>query len=395
VTKNWTGGSGWIAPHTPGTPYMFTVEAGAQGQRLDTPGTAIMPYADALTGSLDPTRFQSEDIDWTAGGQVRVTYRPEGSAWTLSGGVRYGRVNNSTGRLRQEEVTGDAVCRFKTSDAYTPYLPGVDLSFIGKLFCDPEYGPVTKDIPPFGTKYFQNKYRADYVLSPQNRLSSSTDRREDHLIVDFDVGKDMGLGVLGVDESSVRAGLRYADFKSSISGDMRAVPDMVMPQDAWAKYNTTFHQYVASFAAEREFKGAGPTLSWEASRPVLGTEDAGHFNIDWSISAGALYGKQKTSISGTQGSQYFNATYPTKDFVLGLQAPDQTPFEMHRTKSVFAPMLDLSLGLSFDVPGVKLSTGYRWERYFNVLDAGFTEHQSYDRTVDGPFFKVAIGLGGG
>ena len=395
VTKSWAGGAGWIAPHTPGRPYMFTVEGGAQGQRVDTPGTAIMPYADVFTGKLDPTRPQGDDLDWTTGGQMRVTYRPEGSAWTLSGGVRYGRVGNSTGRQRQEEVTGDAVCRFKTSEAYSPYVPGVDLGFIGKLSCDPNYGPVTKDIPSLGSKYFPNRYNSNYVIAPTNRLSTSTDRREDHLIVDFDVGKDMGLGVLGTHGSSVRAGLRYADFKSTIAGDMRAVPDVMMPTDGWAKYNTTFHQYAASFAAEREFKGAGPTLSWEASRSVLGGQETGHWDVDWSIAGGALYGKQKTSISGTQGSDYFNAKYPTKDFILsGLQPPAQAPFAMRRTKSVLAPVLDLSLGLSFEVPGVKLSTGYRWERYFNVLDAGFTSHESYDRTLDGPYFKVAVGFGG-
>jgi iron complex outermembrane receptor protein len=395
VTKNWTGGSGWIAPHTPGAPYMLTVEAGAQGQRIDTPGQAIMPYADVFSGDLDPARQQRDDLDWTAGGQMRVTYRPEGSPWTLSGGVRYGRVGKSTGRLRQEEVTGDAVCRFKTSDAFTPYLPGVDLGFIGKLFCDPQYGPITKDIPPFGPKYLTNRYNSNYVIAPTNRLSTSTDRREDHMIVDFDVGKDMGLGAFGPGESSLRAGLRSADFKSRITGDMRAVPDVVLPDDGWVKYNTTFHQYIASFDARREFKGAGPTLSWEASRAMLGDKEAGQLDVDWSITGGALYGKQKTAISGAQGSDYFNAKYPTKDYVLqGLPAPAQTPFAMQRTKSVLAPVLDLSLGLSFNVPGVKLSTGYRWERYFNVLDAGFAEHKSYDRTIDGPYFKVSIGFGG-
>jgi hypothetical protein len=29
-----------------------------------------------------------------------------------------------------------------------------------------------------------------------------------------------------------------------------------------------------------------------------------------------------------------------------------------------------------------------------VLDAGYAEHQSYDRTLDGPYFKVAVGFGG-
>jgi hypothetical protein len=78
-----------------------------------------------------------------------------------------------------------------------------------------------------------------------------------------------------------------------------------------------------------------------------------------------------------------------------LPAPAKTPLDHRpRSKSVMVPVVDLSLGLSFEVPGVTLSTGYRWERYFNVLDAGFTEHKSYDRTLDGPYFKIAVGFGG-
>jgi hypothetical protein len=65
-----------------------------------------------------------------------------------------------------------------------------------------------------------------------------------------------------------------------------------------------------------------------------------------------------------------------------------------RSKSATVPVVDLSLGLSYKIQRMKVSAGYRWERYFNVLDAGFTDRKSYDRTLDGPYFKVAIGFGG-
>ena len=43
---------------------------------------------------------------------------------------------------------------------------------------------------------------------------------------------------------------------------------------------------------------------------------------------------------------------------------------------------------------MKLSAGYRWERYFDVIDGGIAERKSYDRTIDGPYFKIAVGFGG-
>jgi outer membrane receptor protein involved in Fe transport len=400
VTKNWTGDSGWFAGrHAPGAPYPFTFEVGGQAVRTDAPGRPIMPYADKFSGNLDPTRPQVEDLDWTDSPDFRLTYRPEGSPWKIEGGMRYGRISNQSGKRGYQETVGDAVCSKPTGHYYNPTFPDFDLGFAGKLSCDPEYAGVTKDVPIFGEKYFANKYDPSYLLRATDRLSDSTDRKEDHLIVDFEVGKDVGLGrVLGVDESSLGVGLRYADFTSDVSGYMRGIPDMTLPQDGWSKYNTTFHQYIASFDAKREFKGLGPTLSWEASRPLLGSSDAGHLNVDWRVTGGALFGRQTAKISGMAGSQYFNAVYPSYPSQYAdsrLAPPTQAPLNIApRTKSVVVPLLDLSLGLSWQVPGVTLGAGYRWERYFNVLDAGFTEREAYDRTIDGPYFKIAVGLGG-
>ena len=58
------------------------------------------------------------------------------------------------------------------------------------------------------------------------------------------------------------------------------------------------------------------------------------------------------------------------------------------------PVADVSLGLSYEVGRMKVGTGYRWERYFNVLDVGYDEAKDGDRTFDGPYVKIAVGFGG-
>jgi len=400
VTKNWSGS--WAGlHHTPGAPYLLTVEAGAQMQRQDTPSSVLLSFADAFPNAIDPGRPQTENLDWAHSPDLHVTYRPEGSQWKIAGAVRYGRISNKTGRTRQDEVTGDPVCISPRDHKYNDLLPGQDFGFIGKLRCDPDYGPVTKTIhTKYGdfTNTFNNSYSPDNLIAPTNRLSTVINRREDHLLVDFAVGKDVGVGALGATQSSLNAGLRFAEFKSSVSGFVRGIPDMTLPEDGWAKYNSTFHQYIADFDSHREFKGGGPTLSWEASRPLWGNDQVGQLNLDWTLTGGALFGKQRTAVTAAEGSSYFDAIYPSnpRQYVVNaLPAPTLTPLDLApRSKNVTVPVLDLSLGLSFGTPGVKLSTGYRWERYFNVLDAGFTERKSYDRTLDGPYFKVAIGFGG-
>jgi outer membrane receptor protein involved in Fe transport len=374
VTKDWSGGPGWIASHTPGAPYLFTVEAGAQGQRLDTPGEPLMvPFADAFPNALDPRRPQTADLDWTDRPELRLTYRPIHSPWKISAGVRYGRIGKDTGLLRQTDIAGPEVCAAPRT--------GPNAAF-GRSLCDPTY--VRGNFPP------GHFYNPANLITPVNRLGSSTVRQEDHLVVDFAVGKDIGIGI--TEESSLSVGLRVAKFESSVSGEVNGISDLYVP-DGWLGYFSTFQHYMGSFDGDRKFEGAGPTLSWEASKRLLGAEGAGHLNLDWMLTGGVLFGKQKTTITGADGGEYVRMRYPRAG-IGALPAVPVTVRDRTAAEDAMVPVVDLSLGLSFNVPGVKLSTGYRWERYFDVLDAGFTEHKSYDRTIDGPYFKVSVGLGG-
>jgi hypothetical protein len=157
-------------------------------------------------------------------------------------------------------------------------------------------------------------------------------------------------------------------------------------------------RYDGAANADRQFKGLGPVATWEASYPFLGDADVGHLAVDWSVSGGALFGRQKTTISGSDKASYFL----TDGFaVLGFRNPTgpisvtQTPLGPYsRSKSATVPTAAVSLGLSYQVDRFQMGAGYRWERYFDAIDGGFAEHKSYDRTIDGPYFKVSVGFGG-
>ena len=58
------------------------------------------------------------------------------------------------------------------------------------------------------------------------------------------------------------------------------------------------------------------------------------------------------------------------------------------------PNLSLSLGVSYTVDRVKISTGYSYERFFDVIDGGVDEAKSFDRTIEGPYLKLSLGFGG-
>src|SRR5690606_2290645 len=119
-------------------------------------------------------------------------------------------------------------------------------------------------------------------------------------------------------------------------------------------------RYEADLLAEREFEGFGPVVSWDAALPLLGSDETGRMNLDWSLEAGVLFGKQKTRFEGEEQAAHFEgAKYGSQ-----VGDPVTAPAPEGRSKSVTAPTLGATLGLSYEIQRLKIGAGYRWERYF-------------------------------
>jgi hypothetical protein len=120
-------------------------------------------------------------------------------------------------------------------------------------------------------------------------------------------------------------------------------------------------------------------------------------NLVWTFGGGVLFGDKKTSVTSEQEARHFTLT-PIQTFSHSASTLSSTttlpPVAFDRSNNATVPTVEGSLGLSYRAGGFKVSTGYRWERYFNVLDAGYAEHKDADRTIDGPYFKIAVGFGG-
>ena len=115
--------------------------------------------------------------------------------------------------------------------------------------------------------------------------------------------------------------------------------------------------------------------------------------MDMGLGGGVLFGKQKTRVHEHLLGEYDGGGY----FYLSgieLAPPYDTTHDRIREKTVTVPVANANLGLSYELGRLKMSGGYRWERYFKAIDAGIDTRKAYDRQFDGPYLKVSVGFGG-
>ncbi len=348
VTKQWTGGALWggSGGREPGQHSPFRIELEGGPAKIQANNNAILPdFLENFPSTLDAVPNQHHDLDWGDARGVKLTYQPDEGGWILSAAARYGRTNDYSDLMKEE---------------------------VGSIGCFDKYGCT----PETEIRTY------DYV-------QAETRQHEDHYMVEFMVGKEVGLGALA-SSSTVSLGLRYASFASETHAEIRGRPDSYMAPENSAKYPQHHTQYIWSADAERSFEGAGPVLSWEASKRLFGEDAAGHADIDMSMSAGVLFGRQKAQIND-EGHSVYNYS----DVVYMIPTRTELPSrEWSRNERATVPTFAATLGVSYGVDRVKLSTGYRWERYFDVIDGGVAEGRSLDRTTQGPYLKLSVGFGG-
>jgi hypothetical protein len=294
----------------------------------------------------------------------KISFQPDGSNWVFSAAIRYGR-SSSKHSVHQQTYPAPFVLHYNT--------PGAG---------------VLGTWPPYGEKF------------------ADTDAQfsERHMIVDFQVGKDVGLGMFAnKDATSVFSiGVRFAQFSATSNIALKSDPDwhfIYTYLPFLANYFTQtkfpiqqpFHSNLASMRASRSFHGIGPSISWNASTPVMGSAQSGELGIDWGVNAALLFGRQKAQTHHQTTARY-NSGYFQPKFVTLYRLP-ATP-DHTRSKSVMVPNIGGFAGLSFKFPNAKLSLGYRADFFFGAMDGGIEAAKKEDRNFSGPFAAVSIGLGG-
>ncbi|WP_136657864.1 Lpg1974 family pore-forming outer membrane protein [Nitratireductor sp. XY-223] len=216
-----------------------------------------------------------------------------------------------------------------------------------------EVGAYIGDTPWYATlggKWGKSQDETASFYSGAFTTGGSVESSEEHAVVDFQVGRDVGLGILGLPEGALKAnaGVRYTYFKGSESGI-----------GTYSGFGT------GPIGNTRKFSGLGPRIGIEGSVPLQDSK----FAVDFSAGGAILFGKQKTSIN----SDVSFATYA---------------FTRRDTKAV--PNVDAFLGISFNDANFSVSAGYSVDAYFGMVDAGYFTNVDSDRIFHGPSVKLKV-----
>jgi outer membrane receptor protein involved in Fe transport len=390
ITKDFAGGPWWTGANLNHEgPFPLTVELGGALLRHDAPNETLgSDWVSSLPQPLALENVQNRDLDIGDGRSIKLTYRPAGSPWSLSASYREGEANTDTSRANRAVMERLARCAFPQATPELP-LPYYDMLCVTS---SPGYTPSRAliDVPSW----------------------SDTEARshEAQSVTEFMVGYEVpGDGRF---QSTIAGGVRSATLDSHTFYAANALSNWDIPDGYFIgffspAFLSSNHVRHLALDADREFRGFGPVGAWNAALPLWGDERTGRFAVDWTVSGGALFGERETTIVGDDvdefhhgdlgqnlGVVHSNSPAANLSSALPVESSEVTPIDIRRSKNVTVPVVDLSLGFSYDVGRIKVSTGYRWERYFDVLDVGQDEAKDADRTIDGPYFKIAVGFGG-
>lgn len=333
---------------------VLWLELGGQVERLSGAPELFAPpfFAEANSADLAVMTDAQRPPTHSFGSEGKLTFAPEGTDWLLSASIRIGR--SSSGRHLHHQ----------------------------------------SELPPHtGTKYPNT-----FTVTPDKQIlgDAQADFHESHTVLDFQAGKDVGLGLFG-GKSTLSAGVRFAQFRSSSEITMHARPiyGFDPPFGVPGKYslrNAYHNTYTAIARSQRSLRAVGPSLSWNGSSTLAGNEEDGAFTFDWGVNAAVLFGRQRTHVhhqtTGYRYHKYGNLKYYSK-----LQSHYVHPADPDRSRSVTVPNLGGFAGASLKFSNAKISLGYRADFFFGAMDGGIDTRKSTMLGFHGPFASISVGVG--
>ena len=369
VTKHFDGGSSsngygldFFSDADDRRPQVW-VQLGGNFAQLDADTQPYAPMFAEGTPALRADLPQSQDVEKAPGasfdweGSLKI--QPADSDWILKAGVRYGRSSVTKHAHKTRVLTKDTL-QFFPSGSAVPCSQLSSLSLVHNGVC---YGLFNEFADAQGTV------------------------KEEHTMIDFTLGKDVGLGSFGEGGSStISAGVRLVRFQSEIKSAFDSDPLYAFDKSYFAKYHYLDN---ATNQEHHSFNGIGPEVMWDGSASVAGNAQDGEITLDWGVNAAVLFGRKKA-----QGSGEVQTTYCGYGTLSSCENVHQTQHSFSRSKRAIVPNLGGYLGASALYHNAKISFGYRADAFFGAMDGGQDTAKSTNRAFYGPYLNVSLGIGG-
>jgi hypothetical protein len=222
----------------------------------------------------------------------------------------------------------------------------------------------------------------------------SVDNSEAHTIVDFQIGRDVGVGLLGhATDSVISFGARYAQLNIRSQIEAHDAPDAIFIQSTGPglvihpKYYVHTYNHASVSLADRynNLRAFGPSISMSNTTALNGNPTDGQIALDWGMNAAVLFGRQRTKVVHQSTVQYLNGFN-------GIKSIAAAPVADTRSRMVTVPNLGGFAALSYRFTSAKLSMGYRADFFFGAMDRGIDARQSATMGFHGPFATISIGL---
>jgi len=338
------------------------VELGGSLQRLNTSEENYTPPFILQTPRPSPETVDPLSVGHlpksSFGEEGKITFQPENSSWIFSAAAQFGRSGAHQHLHQQSHSTGP--------------------------------------LAPIPTPSASPMYQHVFQFIDAGKTSS-----ESHTIVDFQAGSDVGLGMFGAGSSSVfNAGVRFAQFNANSATSFGSDPDAKIILGYFVEFpgltipfikSANYHINTASASASRSFHGIGPTLSWNASTPVVGHSRDGEIALDWGANAAILFGRQRADVHHQSTARYHHGKYYNAPVTPTYPDPGT---DRHRSRTVIVPNVGGFAGFTFRLQDFKVSAGYRADFFFGAMDGGVDTAKKENVGFYGPFASVSVGLGG-
>ena len=334
---------------------VIWIELGGQFERGSDASELFTPpfFSKASVADLTVLTDSQRSPPYNTGFDGKISFEPEDSNWVFAGAIRFGR--SGTIKHLHHQTAG---------------LPSAYITLGGQ---------------------YDRLPRAIYA-------DTHSGYSESHAILDFQAGKDIGLGMFGVrGDSVISGGVRFAQFVADSHATLHAQPIYVLgpPQvlnPGQLTIRSGFHaSYSGNVRSSRSTEAVGPSVSWDGSLAVAGNDSGMTLNVDWGVNGAVLFGRQRARVRHQTSGHYIKGILSGVKYQRSYANP---PVDKTRSRTVTIPNAGGFAGISFRYAIAKLSLGYRGDFFFGAMDGGIDMHESKTLGFYGPFATVSVGIGG-